>query len=123
MKLRALFAVLFAVSLGLWTLKLLEPNPLPPAIKDLVSWSEWLVFGLAKALHVGAYAYCTVVGRLAVVSPRWKFGVVLLMLLHGVGTEIGQTYVPNRAGSVRDVLFDAVGVFVGLAFSIRVLKS
>jgi len=122
MNYRVAFGVLFILSLAVWTWKLLESNPLPPVVKDFVGWSEWLMFILAKALHAGAYAWCTVLGRLAV-SPRWRIGIAIGMVLHGIGTEIGQTFVPHRVGSVRDVLIDAGGVLAGWAFAVRVLKS
>ena len=38
----------------------------------------------------------------------------MFLLLHGVGTEIGQTYVPNRTGKVTDVLIDWAGITAGL---------
>jgi len=123
MKFRIAFMVLFVLSLGVWTWKLLESNPLPPVVKDLLSWSEWLMFALAKSLHAGAYAYCTVVGRLGFTDRRAKSGVAAFMVLHGIGTEIGQTYIPNRHGSVRDVVIDSVGVLAGWAFAVRVLKA
>ena len=123
MKLRIAFVILFVVSLGVWTWKLLESNPLPPAVKDLLNWSEWLMFVLAKSLHAGAYAYCTVIGRLGFTDRRVKFGIVVLLILHGIGTEIGQTYIPYRYGSVRDAVIDAAGVLAGWAFAVRVLKA
>ena len=40
--------------------------------------------------------------------------VVALLLAHAVGTEIIQTFVPNRDGRVRDVVIDWTGVIVGV---------
>jgi VanZ family protein len=42
------------------------------------------------------------------------WGVIGLLLLHGIGSEIGQTYVPGRTGSIRDVLLDWLGIGFGV---------
>ncbi len=102
---------LFAVVLGLWTWKLLEPNPVPPRLA-LGDWQFWA----AKALHVGAYAFLAVFAATLPVARRWRWYLVGLLALHGAATEIGQTFVPNRSGSVRDVLIDWCGIGLGLLF-------
>ena len=56
---------LFALFLGLWTWKLLEPNPVPEPVTRGIPTD--LKFWLAKALHLGGYAFLTV---LAACSPR-----------------------------------------------------
>lgn len=105
------FAV-FLLFLGLWTWKLLEPNPLPERVVEGIptDWKFWL----AKLLHAGAYAYLTVLARWLPVRRAVFWGVVGLLALHGVGTEIGQTFVRNRHGCVRDVVVDWVGIGLGL---------
>ena len=102
--------VAFLVFLSLWTWKLLEPNPVPETVRSGLTAN--LAYILAKCLHLGGYAFLTVLGSLA--FPRFKWWVVAFLLLHGVGTEIGQTYVPNRVGSVRDVLIDWFGIGCGV---------
>jgi VanZ family protein len=102
----------FAAFLALMTWKLLEPRPVPEALTESLS-GDWL-FILAKCFHAGAYAFMTVLGATAPVSRRWRVALVGLMFLHGVGTEIGQTYVPNRTGKVTDVLIDWAGITAGL---------
>ena len=105
------FAV-FGLFLGLWTWKLLEPSPLPERIAEGIptDWKFWL----AKLLHASAYAYLTLLARWLPIRRAIFWCVVVLLALHGVGTEIGQTYVPNRHGCVRDVIIDWVGVGMGL---------
>ena len=100
----------FLLFLPLWTWKLLEPQPVPEVILGGIG-VDWR-FLLAKTLHGGAYAFLMVLGVLA--FPRHKWWVVALLALHGVGGEIGQTYVPNRHGCVRDVLIDWAGIAGGL---------
>lgn len=104
--------VVFLVFLGMWTWKLLEPAPLPEAIDQQIPTS--MRFALAKSLHAGAYAFLTVLAAfLPLRRPHFWF-VVAALALHGVGTEIGQTFVPNRHGCVQDVIIDWVGIAAGL---------
>ena len=71
---------------------------------------------LAKSLHAGVYAFLTVLAALLPVRRRYFWAAVVVLLLHGIGTEIGQTYVPSRHGCVRDVLIDWTGIGLGLLF-------
>jgi hypothetical protein len=104
--------ITFFIFLALWTWKLLSPNPVPEIIRGGIG-VDWMFF-LAKTLHGGAYAFLTVLGALA--FPRHKWWLVAFLALHGVGSEIGQTFVPNRFGSVRDVLIDWGGIVAGVFF-------
>ncbi len=105
------FAI-FLFFLALWTWKLLEPNPVPERVADEIPTD--LKFILAKALHASAYAFLTVLAGFLPVRRPFFWAVIAVLALHAVGTEIGQTYVPNRHGSVRDVLIDWAGIAVGL---------
>ena len=119
--------VVFFTFLGLWTWKLLEPYPVPESIRNEIS--DDVKFWLGKSLHAGAYAFLTVLAAFLPdglgrhgpqAGPRRPFGrssfwaVVAGLAVHGVGTEIGQLFVPNRTGSVRDVLIDWSGIGLGL---------
>ena len=112
--LRRLHVLALRVFLGLWTWKLLDPNPVPEAVSAWLP-GEWR-FGAAKSLHVGAYAFLTVLAVSLPVSGYWRWFLVVLLALHGVATEIGQTFVPGRGGSARDVLIDWAGIGLGVAF-------
>ena len=108
--------VAFAVFLGLWTWKLLEPNPVPESLfAELSAFlpSDWRVWA-AKSLHASAYAFLTVLVFTLPVPRSWRWFFVGLLALHGVATEIGQTFVPGRHGCVRDVLIDWGGIGLGL---------
>lgn len=111
---RVIAWVLFVPAFALWTWKLLEPKPIPDPIYEFLSLYDWLPFLLAKCLHLSGYAFLTALLWVAV-PRRWRWAAVVVMLLHGVGTEIGQTYVPNRVGNVRDVVIDWCGVAAGMA--------
>ena len=113
-----LYTIVFLVFLALWTWKLLEPQPLPEVIRGGIG-VDWAFF-LAKTLHGGAYAFLTVLGTHA--FPRHQWWLVAVLAMHGVGSEIGQTFVPNRHGCVRDVLIDWGGIAGGLV-ALRVWAS
>ena len=102
--------VVLALLLPVWTWALVTPNPVPPAVEGLLGFWEHAKFAAAKSLHAGVYAALAGLGVYGL-GPRWKFAVVGLML-HGVATEIIQTAVPGRSGSVRDVLIDWAGIAV-----------
>ena len=104
--------VLFIGFLGLWTYELLAPNPVPRWILDLIP-DEWK-FYLAKGLHVGGYAFLTLLAAFLPI-PRWCYWLVVGgLFLHGVGTEVGQSYIEGRQGSMRDIILDWVGVLICL---------
>ena len=103
----------FVILLGLWTWKLLQSRPLPEAVEGELSID--MMFWLAKSLHACAYAFLTVLAAFLPIRRTFFWAVVVTLALHGVGTEIGQTYVPNRHGCVRDVIIDWTGIALGLA--------
>lgn len=102
----------FLFFLALWTYELLAENPVPDSVKQRipVEWRFWL----AKGLHVGAYAFLTALAGWLPVPRKVFWGVVVLLVLHGVAGEVGQTYVDGRHGSTRDVLLDWFGIVLGL---------
>jgi hypothetical protein len=115
--------VVFAVGLTLWTWKLLEPSPVPESILgQLRSWDELLTFLLAKSLHCCGYAFLTIVG-LIWVPTRWWPGIVGLLMLHSLASEVLQYVLPfNRFGRGADVAIDWIGIIFGILtyyFSLR----
>jgi VanZ family protein len=98
--------------LGLWTWKLLEPNPVPEAVSSKLQGPVRVV--AAKGLHACGYAFLTLLAVTLPVPNYWRWFFAGLLALHGAATEIGQTYVPGRVGSVRDVLIDWGGVLLGV---------
>jgi VanZ family protein len=105
----------------------LEPYPVPEAIGQHISID--LKFLLAKSLHASAYAFLTILAALLPIRRPYFWAVAVILALHGVGTEIGQTYIPSRDGCVRDVIIDWVGITLGLLgiwgyrFSCRISKT
>ncbi len=98
--------------LGLWTWKLVEPNPVPEELARRLSGEER--FAAAKALHAGGYAFLTLLAVTLPVPNYCRWFLAGLLALHGVATELAQTFVPNRHGSARDVLIDWAGVLLGV---------
>jgi hypothetical protein len=103
----------FLVVLGLWTWKLLEPFPVPEDLREGLA-KAGLSFALAKLLHVVGYAFLTILALTLPLPARWRWFVVILLVVHGVATEVGQTFVPNRTGRVWDVLIDWLGIALGV---------
>jgi hypothetical protein len=100
------------VFLGLWTWKLVEPNPVPEELARRLGGDAQ--FAAAKLLHAGGYAFLTLLAVTLPVPHYWRWFLAGLLALHGAATEIAQTFVPNRYGSVRDVLIDWGGVLLGV---------
>ncbi|HEY2787182.1 MAG TPA: VanZ family protein [Fimbriiglobus sp.] len=107
--LRFLHATAFVVPFTVFTVLLLIPHPNPVKIEI-----HWLAYLVQKSAHLCGYAYLAAVGYLFPKIVRYRWGVILFLMLHGIGTEIGQTYVPGRSGQVKDVLIDWCGITVGL---------
>lgn len=104
-------ALLFFPLLAVWTWLLVEPYPVPQVVG--VVPPAWRLVA-AKILHAGVYAALTALGWVWPPTPGIRWAVVGVLLSHGAGTEIAQTFVPNRDGRVWDVVIDWAGVAVGL---------
>jgi VanZ family protein len=97
------------VSISVLTWKLLDPNPIPKGMEPPID----LAYLLAKSFHVCCYSFVTALGLWLSPSPKWRIGYVALMVWHAIGTEIAQSYIPTRSGSVKDVAFDYLGITIG----------
>jgi VanZ family protein len=92
----------------IWTILLLRPMP---SLGDQLGPTG--EFMLAKALHVGVYAGLTVLIAFMRLPVRWCWVGIGLLSLHAFLTEWGQTMVPGRFGSLRDVAIDHLGIVLG----------
>lgn len=108
----AVQGVAFAALLALWTWKLVSPNPAPEAVRVALADLD-LAFAVAKTLHLSGYALLAALAATLPVPRRWRAFLVALLVLHGVATEVAQTFVPNRSGRATDVLIDWAGVALG----------
>ncbi len=110
-----LLFVVFLLFLGLWTWKLLEPNPIPDEIGEEIPTD--LKFILAKCLHAGVYAFLTMLAALLPVRRPYFWAAVGVLMLHGCLTEYLQYAMDvGRHGCVRDVIIDWCGITMGLLF-------
>jgi VanZ family protein len=112
--------LLWAVLLTLWTAALLTPQLVQLANAVL---PETVEFPVSKMLHVGAYAMLAAGAVALRPLGHWRWLLLAGLSLHGMGTEYLQQFVELRGPSVRDVLLDHVGIFLGvagaLAFRVR----
>src|SRR4051794_32628638 len=99
---------------GLWALALLTPQP--AEVNEAVFGDEGS-FATAKLLHGAVYAGLTAAAAWLPAWRRRRWLPVLILALHGCGTEVLQTLVPHRTGCVRDALIDLGGIACGLALT------
>lgn len=75
------------------------------------------LFLFSKTVHVLAYAgFAILSGGLRLPRPQ-RWGLILIMSLHALGTEYGQTFLESRHPSWQDVGFDHIGMMLGIAIS------
>lgn len=115
----------YLIVLMIWTWLLVKPQPVPESVVGGVSWfdPELLFFLLAKTTHFSVYAGLAMIGGWLVRDQRNQFVLWVALIVHGIGSEIGQmigaTYFDTkRHGCIRDMIIDAVGVALG-ALAIR----
>lgn len=97
-----------------WTCALLSSGPVDLADEFIPEEGMFLSF---KFTHVAGYALLTGLTGWLGVPSRSRRLVILALALHGASTELGQTFVPRRTPSLRDIGFDCLGVAVGLALT------
>lgn len=100
----------FAAFLIAWTIALLSPVPHESAEKVL--GNDFGVFLFGKALHIGSYAFLTVLGGTVTVFGRRWWWVFPGLLAHGSLVEIIQPHV-GRTGRIEDVGLDLIGIAIG----------
>lgn len=111
--------LIWAALLILWTIGLLLP------VSADISWDNRslgisLKLIAAKLLHFGAYTVLAVLASCLRVVPRYRWLLVFFLMFHATATEALQTLIPGRGGSLRDVLFDQVGIALGILVSWRI---
>lgn len=98
-----------------WTTALVAPVPN----------AEELPFGqglithrvlFAKTVHVSAYAVFAVLAGWLQPPSCWRPMLMFALMFHAAGSEwIQENLTTTRSGSLNDVLFDHLGIAVGLA--------
>ncbi len=106
---KTLLLLVFVLLLAIWTWKLLDPTPVPDTVTHGLNFT-WH-FLLAKSLHASVYAVLAFLGITR--FPRHRITVIVLLMLHGAGTELAQHLMKvGRTGKVTDVLLDWIGISV-----------
>jgi hypothetical protein len=112
-----LHATAFFFCLACWTVALLSPVPHKEA--EEVLGGSGGVFWFGKSLHVGAYAFLTVLGGSMALTHSQRWLILALMSFHGFATEFFQQFVPGRTAAWRDVGLDHIGVALGVVVGWR----
>jgi VanZ family protein len=102
--------------LGIWTFALVTPYPVEVEHAALPAEAG---YPTAKLLHITAYALLTILTVFLPLRGGYRWLPVLVLSLHGFGTEYWQTFVPLRTGCWADVGIDHVGILLGLLFTLK----
>ncbi|HYV36820.1 MAG TPA: VanZ family protein [Gemmataceae bacterium] len=109
---------LWAFSTLLWTAALLLP--FPESEPWTVGESKFdLRFTFAKSLHIGAYAFLTVVAGWLCAPARYRAWIIFFLMMHGTTTEVLQRVLEflGRTGKLLDVAMDHLGVAIGMVLT------
>ena len=93
---------------------------MPGTVQDQLPLGEFVLTNktlFAKSVHIALYAIFAVLTGSLRVSPSWRLPLLFFVMAHGAATEFLQQFVPERNGSVSDVLFDHLGIALGLLVS------
>ncbi len=106
--------------LALLTWALLSPQP-PRVAQALLP--EEMTFSASKAVHICAYAFLTLLVLWLPATRQQRVALWLVLASHAVLTEVGQTFVPGRHGSIYDVGINLLGLSLGLVVSYLLTRS
>lgn len=92
-------------------------SPQPPLVAQALLPSE-MTFTASKAVHVSAYAFLTALVLWLPATAKQRAVLWVFLALHSGLTELGQTFVPGRYGSVADVFVNLTGITLGLGLAL-----
>jgi VanZ family protein len=107
--------LVWGVYVLLWTTALVLPGGAVESLSGVIPREE--KFLLAKIGHVCAYALMTILSGWLRVPVRFRLLLLFFLMAHAGATEWIQLHVPNRGGSVEDVVLDHLGIGAGLIVS------
>ena len=93
---------------------------MPGTVQEQIPLGEFVLTYkalIAKFVHVALYVVFAVLTARLPVAIAYRLPLLFLLMVHGALTEFIQQYVPQRVGSVSDVLFDHLGIALGLLIS------
>jgi hypothetical protein len=100
---------------ALWTGGLLLPMPSDGA--GTLPWLTPYKVVVAKSLHVAAYAGLAVLGGWLRLPCRFRWVLLFVIMVHAPATELLQTRIEGRTGTLKDVGLDHLGIGLGLLVS------
>jgi len=106
---------IWIVLVALWTTALTRPLPDFTEIAGEGIMAHRYV--LAKTLHVAGYAMLAVLSGWLRAPMRWRIALMFFLMVHGTITEHIQLHVEGRTGTLEDVGFDHLGIFLGYVAS------
>jgi len=104
--------LVWSVYFAVWTYGLLMP--MPPGSSAGWTWLAPFKFGLAKPLHVVAYAGLAGLSGWLRAPCRFRWIVLFIIMAHATVTELLQLQVEGRTGTLQDVGLDHLGIGLGL---------
>ncbi len=87
--------------------------------------SQIAVFNLFSLLHIPLYGFLTLLlvlalGPRSATNPKIGYTMATLIAIAvAILDEFYQSYIPNREGSITDVLLDVLGIMLALFLSLR----
>lgn len=106
--------VIWLVFVAAWTYSL--ETPYPHVVQKHKEF-DWYFFLFGKTVHVAAYACFAILSGWLHVPRPYRWGLLLVMSAHAMGTEYLQQFTPTRYPSVKDVGLDHIGIALGTALS------
>lgn len=112
--------VIWSVFVIAWTLALelsvADPPEEMPGREVIENYRKLL----AKSAHAAVYAFFTVLSAWVPMRQRYRWLMMLFLMVHAWGTEMLQEVLFwqfGRTGSLLDVGFDVLGIVLGVALS------
>lgn len=86
---------------------------LQPIARKLAHFTLYTIGGVISALYINEYS----------MTENKKIAIsILIGFLYSISDEIHQIFVPGRAGEIRDVVIDTLGVILGVTLVWIVIK-
>lgn len=113
----------FWVPVVLWGGVIFAFSEIPTIPMSTVTWQEFLIKKSAHIVEFGIFAillYRALLGTGAKKGDAFKYSLTA-SIIYGILDEYHQSFTPGRTSTIRDVMFDALGAYIGLLFVDRYL--
>lgn len=82
--------------------------------------SYWWRFFILKSFHIIEYGVLAIL--LFIATSKYNYS-LFIGVLYAISDEFHQSIVPGRTATLRDILFDISGIFLGLLIINLLLKN